>query len=456
MKSVFAITILFSILGGAAAFEPESYRYRAIISVPKGGGPYRAIPLHRETLWSSGVDPAEIRLVRTAGNQFSEIPFLIEDVLEQTSIRPPVSIPTETLSAQTREDSSFEAILQLAEKEKTAATLRIDTPLDNFEKSLSVWGGNDGATWTVLVDGEIVFDRSPFFDFRRVSVELPKNKFSHFRIRLSKATTEQVAAIKTVTRLQGDVVRETTSVRERPFRVDRFVFLTAKQERREGETERNYKLSIAEKKHAEDTGETTISFEAGKLPLAGFSIQTGANNFRRKVSVQVPNENILGEWRTVAQSYIHRYRIASLDEERLDISFPETTSSKWRLILHDGDNEPLDVSGIEGIGKPYRILALLEEGDSYALYFSNEEDAPMTPDYDTAALRAAKNERIEAGTASLRSVEANPAFVSPTASAPSWLTPKGLLWIAIAIAVAILTWVLVKAAKQIPVEEGEA
>jgi len=102
------------------------------------------------------------------------------------------------------------------------------------------------------------------------------------------------------------------------------------------------------------------------------------------------------------------------------------------------------------------MLFLASAGDRLFLFLGASSDAIAAPRLDTAAILAAKQNRVERSELKPGPLRENQAYRKEGPADRRLLESKGLLWSIIAIVVAIMIWILYLTLKQIDQIEGEA
>ncbi len=442
----------------AKGFDPAPFSFRREIALPsEGPGLFRIeadASLHRH----AGGDFGALRMVRFHGEKPVERPWVLRKVHVPKPSRGANHLLHRVESFEENSDGSIEVTVSLEAGTAPAARLEIETPLRDFEKSVtvSIPSGEDG--WQELVGDRVVFDHSRFLDFRRTAVELPGTSSRRFRIRIAEATDEQRSLVRQITRTLGEseglTVSESGSVATRVFRIDGLRFLTAPVKGERGEKgRRTHDLAVLETGE-EENGTGVFILDAGHLPFDRLLLVTDDRNFRRAVSVQIPTEG--GAWHTVHRGHAHRYQVGDFHDESLALSFPEIRAGHLRLLVENGNNPPVAISGVTGRGPVYEIVFLAEAGEAPLLYLGLEtaEAVKPRPALDTAAIEAALHREVEAKTATLGGLAENPLF-APAAKEVvegGLLDSQPALWGIIALAVAVLVWVLYRSLLRI---EGE-
>lgn len=446
------IAIVFGLTLEAAAFDSSGFRFFKELEGENEG--LARFELDAEIFANTKERFTDLRVVEADGGGETEIPYLVSRV---DRYRPPESakdIETEILSFEENPDGSVEFEVRLAEKEqeKNCATIEFQTPLRNFEKSVSVEASDDGISWRTLAEDNLIFDRERFFDFRKTSVSLPENTARFFRIQIADATDEQRSVMREISRTVGEQVgtsiTETATVAARAFRIDELIFLTAEKDESESDAERTYPTSIIDRTEHPETQCTEILLKSNRAPVSSLTLVTPDQNFRREVCVQIPRESDPDGWRTIKRGRVHRYHIGDFHNEDLAIGFETTRSEKFRIVIENGDSPALSVAEIVAIGDRFEVLFLSGPASKWRAYYGSNRKDLKAPRYDTAALNIAKGRGIAASGFTLGEEQRNADFNKNTTGL-GWAEQKWALWSMIAIVVAGLVAILFRAGQNI-------
>ena len=408
-------------------------------------------------------DFADLRLFRVREEEVLEWPFLVRE----TRPRKREIAPQEISSAIVAFDKTSEDLLvytvELPEGSPQISKMRIHTPLRNFEKTVSVYAKEREGEWFLLIGEFLIHDRGAFVDFRRTDIDFPGGDYDQIRIQLEDATDEQQSDLRRVTETlgvaSGPQVTESTTIKTRNFRVDKFTFFTPKQPRLPERGIVRYPLEIiSQKQVVENEGEkkkeTEIILETGTIPINQLALRTVGSNFCRKVRIEIPRKDDPEKWREINQDTIHRYDLAGLKEEKLSLRFPETQVEHIRLIIENGDNRPIQVESTKGSGPLVELVFLTEPNDSWQIAYHAPAIELQKPDYDTAVLQRAEREGIARETIAMSNPRPNPDFDKRAGiDLPPWFATKWILHTLIAFVVGILIWVLYGAARKIEAVE---
>ncbi|MEX0727122.1 MAG: hypothetical protein WD065_12675, partial [Planctomycetaceae bacterium] len=123
-----------------------------------------------------------------------------------------------------------------------------------------------------------------------------------------------------------------------------------------------------------------------------------SRNFSRPVRVQIPElRRLQTEWDDVGEAVISHLEFRDLKKERLSVSFPVQRQEKYRLVIDNGDNRPLEIRAVHSSGLINELIFLASPATSYRLKYGVKPDAePLpAPSYDTATIQASLAKNIK-------------------------------------------------------------
>lgn len=345
-----------------------------------------AVPLDAEVYARASADYADLRILDLNGN---EVPYRLLTRTENREETIEKTWNAENLSLQLTEDG-LDIRFALGTDDPQPTGIKIETPLQNFEQRVRVFGLLD-AEETLLAD-EAIFDYSQYMDVRRTELPLKQNSFRSFRLLVDRPTSEQESHLLELTRhLQGTGEterQERFTITRRPFRIDR-IGLGKKETRIEVASivEQNWELSIQSTSVDEESRQTRIEFTTQREPLSKLRLVTSSHNFSRRVHLEVPvKTGLRDDWNRIASGTVSRLRYRDIEEQQLELSFPETRSRTFRLIVENRDSPPLAIDGLEALGHVHQLLFLAQPDETYELQYGRETDSTTRPEYDTVAI----------------------------------------------------------------------
>lgn len=350
-----------------------------------------AAPLDGAVYQASGSSLAGIRIWDRNG---AAVPYLLQRVQAMRSRTKRRTWTASKPNVKPLEGGGLEITLQLDDDDPPVDAMRVVSPLRNFEQRIRVFTSSDGRQWKPLGGESVLFDYSQYMDVRNEEVKLPKTEHRRFRIVVDALTSELQSRLMQLTRrLRGgeETDREEKVVIERrPFRIERIEFMgEVVKEQVVGDKQQMYEVGDVRIEEDADNQQTLVYVDTPLTPLTSFQLETDTRNFSRRVTVAVKEQRGKEtQWRSLSTAVLSRLDFKDLRREQLEISFPETRTSSYRLAIDNHDSPPLSIQGVRSLGNVYHVVFLAAPDKQYQLVYGSVGEAEA-PTYDTAAIRAA-------------------------------------------------------------------
>ena len=439
-NSIAALVLWIGALTGMAVFDPAACRFMSRLQPATNDAAIAMINLNNALYGAAQTDLRDLRL---AVNGSNEVPYLVKRgvIMKEWQGRLPQA--SDVVSLDTPTNGSLDVIVVLTGSEPRANGITIETPLKDFERTVTVYSGNDRTRWQPLVENAVIFDYSRYLDFSNHDIPFPESVRCRFlKLEIRPVTDEQQSSLKRITRETrgGSIIseQESTIVKDRPFRIDRiraWRTTTVRAARMERKTD--YPVAGWTVSNDIENQVTVLNITTEHAPLTGFILDAADVNFSRAVELQVPvsRKDVPGKeyWRTITDTTVSDIRIGSFVQQNLKISFPEQRRERYRIFIHNHDNPVLAVQDVRAEGSLYRLYFLPQPGREYTVYSGNQ-DAPA-PRYDTAALEQGLQQGVETAVWTTDPVVTNPVYVPavPKTHTLNWMENKVMLWITIGV-----------------------
>ena len=326
---------------------------------------------------------------------------------------------------------------------------------------MQVFGSDDGADWKRLVSNSLIFDYSRFMDISNREIKLPSNNYREFKLIVGDVTDEKQSPYKELTRTfrkgQEDESTERTMIERRDFRIDRIeASRTVTQQRvRKGKTT-SYPVASFESKEESSKKQTILTIRTRREPISSFTLATPSRNFYRRVAVEVPVvQGAKTDWREIGSATLSNVGFRDYRRQQLRIDFAERREEQYRIVIHNEDNPPLEISDVKAEGTVYRVVFLAQKSRVYRVFYGSEL-APA-PKYETAVvLGALRREDFQPVMATLGAETKNAGY-GPEAGASlrrllnNWL----FLGTVICLMVIALGWSLFRAGQHLKTIDGD-
>jgi hypothetical protein len=387
-------------------------------------------------------DGPQLRILDATGRA---VPYLIRNATGWTNRVETVPCPLRGMDIREEADNALVFELRVGDDVPHPTLLDIETPLKDFERRVTI-EGLGGVEASHLAEG-LVYDYSRFADLRQTRVRLPEHSFRHLRVRIDGAIDETRSPIRQLTRRQtsdgGAEQGESTTVRDRPFRIDRIGLYAERTSMvQNGEREQSH-AGIAWKSEVADGNLLHIEAVPPGLPVHGIGILSGASNFSYRATLDV---GVGSDWRRVAEARLTRIRFGQSREERTILRFPEQRADRLRLTLHLLDNPPPALDGVVFQGPVPQALFLADPGTPYRVVYGGE--APV-PNYDETLLNKALSETGLPMTVDPGPAQANPDYAAPAPPRWRFFGRMGFFRAAVLTMAAALGYALYRAARHV-------
>ncbi|MFH0938040.1 MAG: hypothetical protein V1899_01970 [Planctomycetota bacterium] len=129
------------------------------------------------------------------------------------------------------------------------------------------------------------------------------------------------------------------------------------------------------------------------------------------------------------------------------MEFPETKETAYRIVIRDGDNPPLDVTGVKGQGNVYRTVFIAKGSEPHLLYYGAQSVKPA--DYDVATVLGQVRRDYQPVVWTMETPRLNPACSSAVIADErgAFFKRKSVLVTGIILVVLALGWALIRAVR---------
>jgi len=337
----------------------------------------------------------------TASNDTLEAPYLLRVSTEKTSSKA-VAFKTLNVSHNAKGHYfTFEIPTQ-----ESINQIKLDFAQDNFDWRVTLEGSQDQKEWfTVAENYRILSIKNDLTDFQFTKLNFPNTKYRFFRVRIdSKVKPElNVASIT-----QNDIVEGSFT----KYNVKKFEVTEHK-----------------EKKQTEIGVELDMPSRLSHLKIG----VSASYDFYRPVTIKYLSDSVETE-----QGWKYNYRrLASgtLNSiENNEFACGSKTVQKLKIIIHNHDNQPLTIDGIEAKGYVHELVARFTEQATYYLTYGNK--SATKPNYDIERFTANIPETLstlELGQELATEKEA-------VAETEPFFKNKAWLWAIMIVIIALLGW----------------
>jgi DNA-dependent RNA polymerase auxiliary subunit epsilon len=436
----------------SAGEKLDGYRYwKPLKNQPSSQEEILAVTLDSDIYAATQSGFGDLRIIDAKG---AEAPYQ----LELATGRKTETVRHTTLSdvqSLKEEGSAIEILIRLRKDSPPADGLTFHVPMTNFERTVRVFGSEDGQKWTESVAEALIFDYTRYMDVQNTDVALPENKYRQLRVLVEDVVEEKESPFRELTKTlqRGEETQrvERTTIERRALRIDQItLWREVAVERERIHRTADYPVERFTQSVDAERKETVIHIIARRQPLTRFTLQTSSRNFARNARVEVPvRDGPRTRWDTVGQESVFNFAFRKFRREDLSISFPEQRQVEYRVVIQNEDNPALQIDGVHATGNVYRTVFLAEPEQAYRVFYDNEH--AEAPNYEASTVLGALRGNYAAVTVDLGNQTDNPRYRANADA--SWLKLLNRPWFlvaAVCIVVAVLGWGLFQAARRLP------
>lgn len=298
-----------------------------------------------------------------------------------------------------------QAVVDVGAKQPLHNSLQVETSEKNFFAWVELAASEDSQDW------RIARERAPIYRFEEnglpgnQKISYPVTHARYLRLRILEGS--RPFEVKTA-RVAHEVVEEPERA---PF----------------GSS------LVADAAAPAEQGRWVTDLGAVAVPVSEVRFEVEQREFHRPVQVSVSQDG--QTWELAGTGEIYRYSVAPAgpSQESLRVTFSESSGRYWRVTVFNRNDAPLATVRLELYATPRRLVWRQEPGVTYRLLYGNSRVKP--PEYELARLTDAK--ALESlAVARLAAEEFNPGYVDPQ---PWTERHPVVLWVALGLAVAVLT-----------------
>jgi len=391
----------------AAAFDAAEYQFQRRVMPAGARGEFAAVTLDAEVYAVARGDLHDLRLVDTAGTVQPHHIVRGMTPREYMARRPQphrIAHVVETAS------NTLEVVLELTGEHTAANGVTIHTPLKDFERTVTVYGSDDGQAWTLLLAQALIFDYTRFMDVHNHDIRLPaQTRAAWLKLVISGVTDEQAASLQRVTRSAQQAAvwaEERAAIARRPLRIEQLEVWRDERVTERGACD-SMAYPLAAYRVSNDTARQTtwVEFSVRRVPLTQIIFDIADKNFSRRATVYARMAD--DAWVAIHHATLTRLHLTGYHHERLALDLPEQRHDWYRVEIENGDSLALDVRGVQVRGPVYRLTWMPQAETPYLLYLGNAQ--ARAPRYDLAALVAAEERQLPHAAWHFGPLETNPA-----------------------------------------------
>ncbi|AWW32825.1 DUF3999 domain-containing protein [Echinicola strongylocentroti] len=292
--------------------------------------------------------------------------------------------------------------------------IALDIGRQNFDWKVKLEGSHDQKEWfTLLEDYRILSIKNTSTDFRFTTLDFPAANYPYYRLAIPSSKNPNLQKAT----LERQVIEKGTY--------------------------QNHQVASIQSHQNDESKSSQIEVKLSMpVPISQVKININEDfDYYRPVTISYLSDSV-----QIEKGWHYQYRqlasgmLNSLSGNQFDL--PPTTLQQLRITIHNQDNTPLTVNGVEAKGFDYMLIARFTTPADYFLVYGQANG--IAPHYDIAQF----TENIPSSPKAL-TLKPPIAIQSTPAAAPLPLFGnKAWLWAIMAIIIVVLGWFSLKMIKK--------
>jgi len=290
---------------------------------------------------------SDIRIYGVSESDTIEAPYILKST-------PDKIIETEiqfNLINTSKNENGYFFTLEVPSK-KTINHIDLNFREKNFNQKLRLEGSHKQDEWfTIIDDYRILSINNKWTNYTFSTISFPNSKYRYYRFFLKEKESIQ---------LKSATIGETEFI--------------------EGNYN-NYSTKSFQSQENKKRKQTIIDIDLGLMvPVSQLKIEVEEDfDYYRPITIKYLSDSISTE-----KGWKYRYRTLTTGTltslENNDFTFPSTILQKLQVIIHNHDNQPLDIKNVATKGLAYELVARFNNTDTYFLSYGNKKS--RKPRYD--------------------------------------------------------------------------
>lgn len=222
----------------------------------------------------------------------------------------------------------------------------------NFDWKVNLEGSQDQKQWFTILENYRILDiENTSTNYSYTNLNFPTANYVYYRIAVKSNKQPTLSSVNIFMQKLTDGILVDYKVKN----------LKASQDRQMKSTEVEFELT-------------------NPVPVSSMKINVNGNyDYFRSISMRYLLDSVKTE-----KGYLYNYTtfkrgtLTSLEDNEFE--FNSTMAKKFKIVIYNGDNQPLDIKSIELKGFKYELIARFTESANYKLVYGNK--SAHQPHYD--------------------------------------------------------------------------
>lgn len=402
---VFAAALF--MFGAAPSFDPSLYRYLAPIEVTGTG--YVSLTIPPAVYDKANPNLSDLRI----SDGLTEVPYVVWSNTRKSERK---KIETRILNTSYIPRSYTTFTLDVGDTGIGTNNITVTTPSVDFVRRTTVEGSPDNKKFAVLKNSDYIFDLTSNRNLKNLTISYPTTDYRYIRVTIWDDGEEPLVEVGGEIYFFEDIKGESQVVPST--------------------------MSISQMNTDKHVTELTLDLSSRNVPSSAVTLSLSDTNFNRDVVILSANIDKPEEYTEIYATSIYSIQTQRFSRSNTTIEYPETQARYLKIVIENGSDAPLSITGSTVYGVPRKITFSSDSTSdkTFQLYVGNPRIA--SPSYDIARVFP----YIDKGTfvpVSLGTIVENPDYVAgsdlPITERYPWI-----LWGAIGVMLLVLGAIIIR------------
>ncbi|MDN3586456.1 hypothetical protein QWY86_07265 [Pedobacter aquatilis] len=394
---LFAIVLF---CGNIAIAQTNQYKYQRKLEGINGN--WHILKMPNELYQNINNDLSDLRIFGIKGKDTLEMPYLLKLRSDEVKTN---DVDFKRIN-QTSNNGEYFFTFQ---PNKLSVINKIDLSFkqQNFDWKASLEGSNDNNQWfSIVKDSRILSIKNALTDYNFTKITFPDAKYAYFRVSIISNVKPELLSAKIT---QSDTTKGIYHM-----------YLP------------NQIKTVNDEKNKRS--EITVSVKQPSL-ISNLELREASqHDFYRPIKIEYATDSFKTD-NGMQYQYSTLFEGTFSSLEKASYSFNNTILSNLKITIENGDNQPLNIIGINLQGNIYELITRFDEPNmNYFLFYGNKN--AIAPNYDLTKFESKIPENLTV--INIQEEEKNPAYSikieNPLFENKIWL------WALMAIIIALLGW----------------
>ncbi|MCJ8332477.1 MAG: hypothetical protein HRT89_11685 [Lentisphaeria bacterium] len=313
-----------------------------------------------------------LNTLRLINDQGKEIPYILKKRQRIKMNKHIAQLDTRIISLKKNDDNTVEILVQNKDNDP-ASFLRVKSSVLNYDKTITIYGGQDLRCRKQLGPKQRIFDYSKIIDLSSDRIDIPANKYAFYKVKINNFKEIKRQSHELINeKHQGKLVSRIEKLRlnDAVFKIKNIHFYREyEQADHQSEISMEYPLNVLSRQTADK--KSVFILQSKSEALSQITLSSESVNFSRQMTIEISDDR--EQWQHLISSRIQKIALGQIERTATRLSFNETRSPYYRITINNKDAPALKQISFAAEGPVYQVIFLPQEGNSIRLYYQADD-----------------------------------------------------------------------------------